>query len=98
MGLFSWLTEKKVKIESHRIWLTQAAKSNGIRKEVAHALADPAGPNAIIVVGHFGDCLVAVLAVGMVAAVAVLSRPAVGVGETQRKRPKSPWKRAFSAC
>ena len=59
MGLFDWLTGKKdrVEIAEDRIWLTQQAKNVGIRKEVAQAVADPAGPHAVIVVAHFKDCL-----------------------------------------
>jgi hypothetical protein len=60
MGLFDWLTGKKdekVEIAEDRIWLTQQAKIAGIRKEVGQAVADPAGPQAVIVVAHFQDCL-----------------------------------------
>jgi len=58
MGLFDWLTSKnKIEIAEHRIWLTQKAKYAGIHKEVAQAVANPAGPSAVIVVAHFNDCL-----------------------------------------
>jgi hypothetical protein len=59
MGFFDWLTGKsrKVEIAKYRIWLTRQAKSDGIRKEVAQAVADPAGPSAVIAVAHFSDCL-----------------------------------------
>jgi len=58
MGLFDFMTgKKKVEIADERIWLTQAAKHAGIQREVAEAVADPAGPSAVIVVAHFNDCL-----------------------------------------
>jgi hypothetical protein len=61
MGMFDWLARKKeeprVKIDSHRIWLSQEAKCAGIRAAAAQALSDPAGPTAILVVAHFNDCL-----------------------------------------
>lgn len=58
MGLLDWLTSKnKIEIAEHRIWLTQEAKYAGIHKEVAQAVANPAGPSAVIVVAHFNDCL-----------------------------------------
>jgi hypothetical protein len=59
MGLFDWLTSKKnkVEIDKYRIWLTHEAKHAGIYKEVAQAVANPAGPKAVIVVAHFNDCL-----------------------------------------
>ena len=46
MGLFDWLTGKKdeVAIAKYRIWLTREAKSAGIQREVAQALANPAAP------------------------------------------------------
>ncbi len=58
VGLFDWLTGKKARVEAEdRIWLTQQARSAAIRKEVAQAVADPAGPYAIMVVAHFKNCL-----------------------------------------
>lgn len=59
MGLFDWLkgSKRKVEVAGYRIWLTHAAKIAGIRKEAAAAIADPAGPNAVIAVAHFDDCL-----------------------------------------
>jgi hypothetical protein len=59
MGLFDWLTAKKdaVAIAKYRIWLTREAKSVGIQREVAQALANPAGHCVVIVVAHFNDCV-----------------------------------------
>jgi hypothetical protein len=59
MGLFDWLTGRKGKntVATDRIWLTKRAKIAGIQKELAEAIADPAGPRVILVVAHFKDCL-----------------------------------------
>lgn len=58
MGLFDWFAGKsKVEIANERIWLTREAKIAGIQKEVAEAIADTEGPNAIVVAGYFNDCL-----------------------------------------
>jgi len=59
MGLIDWLTSKKdtVAIAKCRIWLTREAKRAGIQREVAQAVANPAGHCVVIVVAHFNDCL-----------------------------------------
>lgn len=59
MGLFDWLTGKKEKadVSEDRIWLSKKAKLDGIENEIALALADGHGPDAIFVVAHFQDCL-----------------------------------------
>lgn len=57
MGWFDWLTGNKlVQTAPDRIWLSSEAKYEGIRNEVAQALADPAAASAILVVAHFNDC------------------------------------------
>lgn len=59
MGFFDWLKGEKGKVEvaNDRVWLSQQAKSDGIRREINEALADPTGPCAIVAVAHFEDCL-----------------------------------------
>ncbi|MCR4413574.1 MAG: hypothetical protein NUV77_14225 [Thermoguttaceae bacterium] len=59
MGIFDWLSGKwdAVHVAEDRIWLTRAAKFAGIQREVASALADPRGPDAVFLVAHFDDCL-----------------------------------------
>jgi hypothetical protein len=59
MGLFDWLggARAKVQVAEDRIWLTKQAKFAAIQREVAQALADPHGPDAVFVVAHFQDCL-----------------------------------------
>ncbi len=59
MSIFDWLRGKRdtVHVAEDRIWLTQAAKFAGIQREVASALADPRGPDAVFLVAHFDDCL-----------------------------------------
>jgi hypothetical protein len=57
MGFFDWLTGAKVKVQTgDRIWLTKQAKFAGIQRDIAQALADPNGPDAVFVVAHFQDC------------------------------------------
>ncbi|MHB9067975.1 MAG: hypothetical protein ACYC4B_29685 [Pirellulaceae bacterium] len=58
MGFFDWLTGAKAKVRTdNRIWLTKQAKFAGIQRDIAQALADPNGPDAVFVVAHFQDCL-----------------------------------------
>lgn len=59
MGLFDWLRGKRdtVEIAEDRVWLTRRAKFVGIQREIASALADPNGPDAVLLVAHFEDCL-----------------------------------------
>ena len=58
MGFFDWLKGAKAKIQTDdRIWLTKQAKFAGIQRDIAQALADPNGPDAVFVVAHFQDCL-----------------------------------------
>lgn len=59
MGLLDWLLGKKdsLEIAQDRIWLTKRAKFAGVQAEIAAALAEPQGPDAIFLVGHFDDCL-----------------------------------------
>lgn len=59
MGLLDWLCGKldRVEIADDRVWLTKQAKYDGIQREIGEAVADRAGPTAIIVVAHFADCL-----------------------------------------
>jgi hypothetical protein len=62
MSLFhflNWLTDSKPKpqIAAHRIWLTKRAKFAGIQREIAAALADPNGPDAVFLVANFQDSL-----------------------------------------
>jgi hypothetical protein len=58
MGLFDWFkrTSSNVTVLNDVIWLTKPAKLNGIRRAVAHRLAEQTGPVAIILVAHFPDC------------------------------------------
>lgn len=58
MGLFDWWTGKsnKVQVADDIIWLTQEAKSAGIRRAVAQAISNPATA-CVIVTAHFNDCL-----------------------------------------
>jgi len=58
-GFFDWLSgaRAKVQIAEDRIWLTKEAKCAAIQREVAQALVDPHGPDAVFVVAHFQDCL-----------------------------------------
>jgi hypothetical protein len=59
VGLFDWLRGAKARaqIAEDRIWLSKQAKFAGIQREIAQALADPSGPDAVFVVAHFQDCL-----------------------------------------
>jgi hypothetical protein len=58
MGLFDWLKGAKAKVQTDdRVWLTKQAKFAGIQREIAQALGDPNGPDAVFVVAHFQDCL-----------------------------------------
>ncbi len=58
MGLFDWLKRPKTTDQNEDlIWLTRQAKLAAVRREVADALADPDGPDAVFVVAHFQDCL-----------------------------------------
>lgn len=58
MGFFDWLMGAKTKVQTeNRIWLTKHAKFAGIQRDIAAALADPNGPDAVFVVAHFQDCL-----------------------------------------
>jgi hypothetical protein len=59
MGLFDWLTGKRnnVEIVEDRVWLTKKAKLAGVRRDIARALGDPDGPDGVIVVAHFQECL-----------------------------------------
>ncbi len=58
MGFFDWLMGAKAKVQTDdRIWLTKQAKFAGIQRDIAAALADPNGPDAVFVVAHFQDCL-----------------------------------------
>jgi hypothetical protein len=59
MGLFDWLRGKRdtVEIAGDYVWLTKRAKFACIQREIASALADPNGPEAILLVAHFEDCL-----------------------------------------
>lgn len=58
MGFFDWLTGAKAKVQTgDRIWLTKQAKFAGIQRDIARALADPNGPDAVFVVAHFQNCL-----------------------------------------
>jgi hypothetical protein len=58
MGLFDWMMgKKKIEIAPERIWMTRSARNEGIRKQIAKAVADPEGPQVVIVVAHFNDCL-----------------------------------------
>lgn len=57
MGFFDWLTRAKSKVQADdRIWLTKQAKFSGIQRDIAQALADPNGPDAVFVVAHFQNC------------------------------------------
>ena len=57
MGFFDWLTGAQTKVQTNdRIWLTKQAKFAGIQRDVAAALADPNGPDAVFVVAHFQNC------------------------------------------
>ncbi len=57
MGFFDWLTGAKAKVRTDdRIWLTKQAKFAGIQRDIAEALADPNGPDAVFVVAHFQSC------------------------------------------
>jgi hypothetical protein len=57
MGFFDWLTGAKTKAQTDdRIWLTKQAKFAGIQRDIAQALADPNGPDAVFVVAHFQNC------------------------------------------
>ena len=58
MGLFDWLKGPKTTAQTDDlIWLTRKAKFAAVQRDVADALADPDGPDAIFVVAHFQDCL-----------------------------------------
>jgi hypothetical protein len=59
MGLFDWLLGKKTRnnLAVDRIWLTKQAKLAGIQKEIAQAIADPAGFHSVFAIAHFKDCL-----------------------------------------
>jgi hypothetical protein len=59
MGLFDWLRGPKAKVQmaENRIWLSRQAKFAGIQREIAQALGDPNGHDAVFVVAHFQDCL-----------------------------------------
>ena len=57
MGFFDWLTGAKANVQTdNKIWLTKQAKFAGIQRDVAAALVDPNGPDAVFVVAHFQDC------------------------------------------
>jgi hypothetical protein len=57
MGFFDWLTGAKTRVQTdERIWLTKPAKFAGIQRDIAAALADPNGPDAVFVVAHFQNC------------------------------------------
>jgi hypothetical protein len=57
MGFFDWLTGAKTKVPiEDRIWLTKQAKFFGIQRDIAQALADPNGPDTVLVVAHFPNC------------------------------------------
>lgn len=57
MGFFDWLTGAKAKVQTDdRIWLTKQAKFAGINRDIAQALSDPNGPDAVFVVAHFQNC------------------------------------------
>ncbi len=61
MNLLNWFTRipsyDSDTVLSDVIWLTKLAKFNGISQAISHSIADPNGPDAIIVVAHFRDCL-----------------------------------------
>ena len=58
MGLFDWLKGPQTTAQTEDlIWLTRQAKFAAVQREVADALADPDGFDAIFVVAHFQDCL-----------------------------------------
>jgi hypothetical protein len=58
MGFFDWLTGAKAKVQTdNKIWLTKQAKFASIQRDIAQALAEPNGPDALFVVAHFQDCL-----------------------------------------
>lgn len=57
MGIFDWLFGSRRKVPAEdRIWLTKRAKFAGVQRDIAQALADPNGPDAIFVIAHFEDC------------------------------------------
>ena len=58
MGILDWISRFRQKVSTDdRIWIDKRAKFSGIRDEIALALADAAGPDAVFVVAHFQDCL-----------------------------------------
>ncbi len=58
MGLFDWLRGPKSQPRTvDRIWLTSRAKFVGIQQDIAQALNSVDGPDAVLVVAHFPDCL-----------------------------------------
>lgn len=59
MGLLNWFKKppSNATVLDDVIWLTKAAKRDGIAQAVSHSLAAPNRPDAIILVAHFSDCL-----------------------------------------
>jgi hypothetical protein len=58
MGFFDWLRGPQTTAQTDNwIWLTKQAKFAAVQRDVAQALAEPDGPDAIFVVAHFQDCL-----------------------------------------
>jgi hypothetical protein len=59
MGLFDWLNPSQSNVEtlSDIVWLTKKAKYAGIVKAIESSLNDPDSPVAILLMGHFQECL-----------------------------------------
>lgn len=86
MGLFDWFktTQTNVTVADDMIWLTKQAKFNGIQKATVQSLGTPNGPDAIILVAHFQDCLAELC---MIAEQSGCSVTAVSVADLRNAKP-----------
>jgi hypothetical protein len=59
MGFLDWFKSapSNVAVLDDLVWLTKKAKLNGIAKALSQTVAEQDGPDAVILVAHFQDCL-----------------------------------------
>jgi hypothetical protein len=58
MGLIEWILGKRPpSYVTHRVWLTQRAKQNGIADAIADVLNDHTKREMLFLVGYFSDCV-----------------------------------------
>ena len=59
MGIFDFFKGERsnVEVADERIWLTKAAKFDGVAREARDSLTGADAPDAILLTAHFQDCL-----------------------------------------